>query len=659
MLDSGLSFIIVGVLAIVTLITLYYFMVLIKEVIKGQRRFKWNGARGAGTIILSLALMSLFAYCMYRAPYILFNGMSWTFMQQLGPQIMITAIASLAIAIPVFYLYFLAGYFFPKPDDKPFFMIIVLSVISGMGNSLVVFIINATLNRSIDAETRRSGIESGLYIYFILGIILFTVSAMVVRKKLIMITSNVVYDKRMEIINKLLKAPFYKFESLEEGKTSAALNNDTETVSGVVNMIVNGLTGIITMVTCFIYLGTLNLYGMLFSILVISLAVFLFIQVSRSAEKIFEKNRDYQTIFFKHIGDLVKGFKELYINRRKRLEFRQDMQKSCEVYRDTRVEGEFKFIGVSILGEIMYIFVIGIVVFIFPFIFDNIQGNTLRNYVTVYLYMGGIVNQEIFLIPSLVRVLVSWRRIKDFIKEISEMEEDVPLPEAVNTHGELQIELKGVKFEYKNESGENFTVGPIDYTFRSGEIVFISGGNGSGKSTLAKLITGLYRPDEGEIRVNGEKVDSEALGSNFSTVFSDFHLFDKLYGVEYEQKQSEIQKYLEVLRISDKVSISDGVFSTLKLSTGQRKRLALLVSYLEERPVCLFDEWAADQDPEFRRFFYKVLLPELKARGKAVIAITHDDSYFADTDRHIKMETGRIVQHQKEAEIKDTVLAGA
>lgn len=101
---------------------------------------------------------------------------------------------------------------------------------------------------------------------------------------------------------------------------------------------------------------------------------------------------------------------------------------------------------------------------------------------------------------------------------------------------------------------------------------------------------------------------------------------------------------MEILRIDDKVQIADGAFSTLKLSTGQRKRLALLVSYLEERPVYLFDEWAADQDPEFRKFFYKTLLPELKARGKTVIAITHDDSYFNEADRLIKMEMGRFAE---------------
>ncbi|MFD1905689.1 ATP-binding cassette domain-containing protein [Paenibacillus rhizoplanae] len=73
--------------------------------------------------------------------------------------------------------------------------------------------------------------------------------------------------------------------------------------------------------------------------------------------------------------------------------------------------------------------------------------------------------------------------------------------------------------------------------------------------------------------------------------------------MDYEGKQDEIDRYLKMLDLDGKVSIDNGRFSTLKLSGGQRKRLALLICYLEDRPIYLFDEWAADQDPEFRKFF--------------------------------------------------------
>ena len=190
--------------------------------------------------------------------------------------------------------------------------------------------------------------------------------------------------------------------------------------------------------------------------------------------------------------------------------------------------------------------------------------------------------------------------------------------------------------------------------------MFIIGGNGSGKTTLAKLLTGLYIPHDGEITVDGKPVANFQLGEYFSTVFSDFHLFDKLYNIDLsgETKRDEAQRYLETLHLDGKIELTGDSFSTTDLSGGQRKRLALLKCYLEDCPVYLFDEVAADQDPEFRKFFYRELLPKMKEKGKIVIAITHDDHYFDVADKVIKMDMGKIdvftEGNVKNAELKVT-----
>lgn len=642
MFDNGISITIFIVSGALILSTLFFMFQLVKEICTKERRFKTNGIKDVGAVFLSLTLIAGISYCLYRAPYALYSGTTWRMIYEFGPSTLIKAVQCLAVVIPLFYIYYLLTHFFAKEKDKPYFLIIILSIVSAMGNSLIIFIINQALNMIIGGESRSIGIDSGLYMYYLLGIALFTMCAMLVRKRLIAITNQVVYDKRVQIIEQLLNTPYDSFENIENGKIHAALNNDTETISGFVNALVNGLTGVITLVTCFIYLGTIDLIGMVFSVLVIGIGIGLFLYISSIAEKKFEQNRDVQNQFFKFINDMVDGFKELCINRIKRSEFSKDMEESCKKYRDTRIDGENLFVGVSVLGEILYIFVVGLVVFLFPILFPSIQNNTLRSYVLIYLYMGGIVNQEIYLVPGLMRVMVSWRRIIQFINEVT-VEKSTSSPVGHVYEENIEIKVSNVKYQYKNDSGEQFSVGPISIDFQSGEIVFISGGNGSGKSTLAKLISGLYKPDEGEIALNGKKIEPEELGSYYTAIFSDFYLFDKMYGIEYKKKYDEIKKYLKILRIEDKVSIRDGFFSSVKLSTGQRKRLALLVSYLENKPIFLFDEWAADQDPEYRQFFYKVLLPELKARGKIVIAITHDDRYFKDADKHIKMETGQIV----------------
>jgi putative ATP-binding cassette transporter len=200
---------------------------------------------------------------------------------------------------------------------------------------------------------------------------------------------------------------------------------------------------------------------------------------------------------------------------------------------------------------------------------------------------------------------------------------------------------------FRYGAGEDeFGIGPIDLVFRSGEVVFIVGGNGSGKTTLVKLIAGLYVPDAGQLRLGDTLITPENLDwyrQHFSVVFSDFHLFDVLLGVFRADVDDTSNRYLARLELDHKLHVSNRTFSTTALSQGQRKRLALLTALIEERPICVFDEWAADQDPRYKEVFYSSLLPDLRARGKTVIVITHDDRYFAAGDRVVKLDDGRIV----------------
>jgi putative ATP-binding cassette transporter len=131
-----------------------------------------------------------------------------------------------------------------------------------------------------------------------------------------------------------------------------------------------------------------------------------------------------------------------------------------------------------------------------------------------------------------------------------------------------------------------------------------------------------------------------------SAVFTDYHLFQRLYGIA-DSNQVEVGPLLTRFRLADKTEVSEGEFSTLELSGGQRKRLALIVSLLEKRPILLLDEWTSDQDPEFRRKFYHELLPELMQAGATVVVITHDDRYLAELQvpaRRVRMDEGLFLE---------------
>ena len=214
------------------------------------------------------------------------------------------------------------------------------------------------------------------------------------------------------------------------------------------------------------------------------------------------------------------------------------------------------------------------------------------------------------------------------------------------------LQWNDVVFSYGEEKGVEtpFSLGPISLELHPSELVFVIGGNGSGKSTFVKVLAGLYQPLQGNVTLAGTMVtdaNREWYREHFSVVFSDFHVFKKLLGQSDSQAERLGLPYLRLLHMDQKVTMHERTFSTLDLSQGQRKRLALVTAYLEDRPIYVFDEWAADQDPQYKEIFYKTLLPDLRERGKLVVVITHDDRYFHLGDQVIKLEDGKVVEYLK------------
>lgn len=605
------------------------------QILKKERSFRFGGLRGVQTLLLSLALVAAMGAAVYFLPSVFLNVSGWEGIEASYPPGSMVALYAVAAAVGAFYLHFLLGHYFVKPNERPMFTISTFSVLSGVSYAFVMFIVNTALGSEMS--------KLALGGYFVLGLAFYVFGQMLVRTQLTKMTNNMLYTKRVELVGKILKTPYYKLERVGKEKIYTSLNNDTETISSAISLIVIGITSSVTILTSFVYLAISSMYGLLTSFIMVAIAGTLLVLVNRSANRKFNLVRDTQNVFFKFIDHLIGGFKELYLNKMRRREFEADMVESCDQYREKRIEAELVSANVYFVGELLAFIVLGGLVFLLPTIIAGIGNATLSDYVLVFLFLKGPLDNVLNMIPRISQIKVSWGRINEIAQQVAAAESD-QMDVELAVGEQVHLELRDVEFRYPQADREHFSVGPVSCEFASGEIVFITGGNGSGKSTLAKLISGLYAPDKGGVTVNGEPVRAENLGQLFSTVFTDYFLFEKLYGISYQGKEGEMERYLELLGMSDKVSITDGIFSTTKLSTGQKKRLALLISYLEDRPIYLFDEWAADQDPEFRQFFYQELLPEMKAQGKCVIAITHDDRYFDLADKVIKMEAGRIQQ---------------
>ena len=294
-------------------------------------------------------------------------------------------------------------------------------------------------------------------------------------------------------------------------------------------------------------------------------------------------------------------------------------------------------------GRFLFFALVGLVLFyVGPKV--GATAGVITGYALTLLYIQSPLEVIMSWLPDFLRGLVSLRKMDSLALGGTDL---TPSPTPRPTQATFaRLELRGVTHSYRHEKDDRvFTLGPIDCTLVPGELVFIVGGNGSGKTTLGKVLTGLYPPETGRIFLNGAEVTEGARDDyrqTFSAVFSDFFLFDRFLGLPAAAEAGRINDYLERLQLSHKVRIEGERLSTTALSQGQRKRLALLTAYLEDRPVYLFDEWAADQDPSFKDVFYRVLLPELKARSKAVVVITHDDRYFDAADRIIRLESGKL-----------------
>ncbi|HYC30101.1 MAG TPA: cyclic peptide export ABC transporter, partial [Chitinophagaceae bacterium] len=374
-------------------------------------------------------------------------------------------------------------------------------------------------------------------------------------------------------------------------------------------------------------------WASLLTVLLITSLTTLYYFVSRSTNKYYEEARDTRNVFMRLINGVIDGFKELSLHSNKKQAYKEEVADSAQEYKVKMITASTRFVNASIVGETVLIAILGTVVFAFPQLFPGIKTYTLVSFVVVMLYLIGPVNGILNSVPGVMRLRIAWKRIRQFLDEI---------PANIGNKTVLQprtpvnsLRTEGLCFQY----GSSFAIGPIDLEVRRGEILFIIGGNGSGKTTLAKLLTGLYVPDDGQIKINGEVKEPYELGEYFSAIFSPLHLFEKLYNIK---KTADIKKYLQLLHLEHKVQVNGNTYSTINLSTGQRKRLALLQCYLEDSPIYLFDEWAADQDPEYRHFFYRTLLPEMKKEGKIVIAITHDDHYFDVADKVVKMNQGQL-----------------
>ena len=531
--------------------------------------------------------------------------------------------------------------------------LVMLSMVAGLVSGLASAGIIAFITSALEESQRTVA----LGVSFLGGVVLVVVTNAFSGVVLTRLSEDIVAQLRVHLSEQILYAPLRHVQELGRHRLLAALNEDTNVIAQASVQIplicVNGAT----VVGCLAYLGWLS-WSMLAIVLGFMMcgAISFYAQQKRALHS-FEQARETNDALFRHFQSILEGIKELKLHRQRRQAFLTTaLRPTVTAYKRDIVKAITVYIIATNSGMFLFYAVIGLALFILPE-WLALTPQAVAGVILLLLYMMGPFAQLVETLPSIGRADVSLKKLEalglslktasaqDRVEENGQIRTK-ELGGSVRNAMWKRLEIVGVTHRYYREQEEgSFHLGPIELSFTPGELVFLVGGNGSGKTTLALLLLGLYAPESGSIRLDGvpiDEVNRENYRQLFSAVFSDYHLFDRLFGLQQTGLDTQAQEYLERLQLSEKVQINVGECSTQALSQGQRKRLALLTAYLEDRPFYVFDEWAADQDPVFRRIFYMELLPALKARGKTALVITHDDQYFAVADRCLRMDLGKI-----------------
>jgi putative ATP-binding cassette transporter len=519
----------------------------------------------------------------------------------------------------------------------------VMTAASGTSHALILAVINAAA-----ASGGQDGPSWKNLFLFILILILFVYSLRYTLSESSRLAEAAIRNVRVRLADKIRRSDLQALEAIGETDIHARISRDTAAIAQAARPLFSGAQSALMLVFTLFYIAFVSPLAGLLCAGVIAAGILLYLRDEKAFHLGMREASHQEDLLSGSLTGMLKGFKELRINQLKSDDVFGELDATATRVRDTRVSLMERFSTNMMFIEAFFLILVGSIVFLLPALSPSFSGSVTK-VVAATLFLMGPLASVVIMVPVLSQVNVTLDNLARLEATLDQglargafAGEEAPLDSLRDFR---TIRFEGMGFTYQAPDGSpGFQVGPIDEEVRRGEILFLVGGNGSGKTTFLKLFTALYQPMEGCVRVDGAAIGAASVQSYrdlFSAIFSDFHLFDKLHGLR-EAAPERVDELLLRMDIADKTQFRDGRFTNLDLSTGQRKRLALVVSYLEDKLVFVFDEVAADQDPRFRSYFYETLLPELKRDGKTVVVVTHDDRYFHMGDRVLKMDFGKL-----------------
>lgn len=457
-----------------------------------------------------------------------------------------------------------------------------------------------------------------------------------------------------DIVGRVCRLPLTKFEAIGRGNLVTRLINDTNRVAHAARSAVEAPRAIVRMFLGVIFaLSVSTVAALVAGLSMAAMGAVVAMQV-RTMSRGFGQIADGEVRLYELLRGHVRGIKLLKLHHPRKLSIKAAFHDISERLHFLRVAVFREFFDRQHTANTILYGVLGFNVFCLPLI-ASIDAEVIRDINLVLLWVVASVISIVINLPEVSRAADALKRLRtlseDLTDDLLEPPVTIEIVESKRFDNFEKLTLHGLEFYYPSRDGRpGFKVGPISLEFERGQTVFITGHNGSGKSTFLKMLTALYRPTAGDKRVDGVSIGRAELvhyRELFSTIFTDHHLFERAFGVTPDQEEHATE-LLTRMAIAHKTSVKDGRVTNRELSTGQKKRLAMVLARLSDRPILLFDEWAADQDPDYRKFYYHQILPRLRSEGKLVLAVTHDDQYFHLADRIIHFNNGQCAEERPE-----------
>ncbi len=515
----------------------------------------------------------------------------------------------------------------------------LLAALVGTLNTLLIAVINKAA-----ASVSKNESVTLMFVAYVVIFVVFLVAAQRAGKENVAKAQQFIYRFKIRIMHDVFRSNLLKVDTLGRDYILEVLNRDTELVSQQVNSVLALFQALLTVFFLMLYMATISLTACV--ILAVAIAVVSFVGVIElnklvgGVRVISVKEAHVNGLY----GAFLSGYKEVKMNSQRALGLTRDLIAEARIVRTEKtklVQDVVQFF--TYLQMLMYL-VVGLIIFVVPIFTPEFSSDVLT-VTTTALFLASSVSAAIVVVPNMTMANSAARNLRELSEKLSYEESTERTSSGLTEFSEIKtLALEEITYVHRGDGvARPFSLGPISYEFQIGKVYFIRGNNGSGKTTLMRVLLGLYQSQSGRVLVNGEPIaepSNAAYRDLFAVVFSDFYLFKKLYGVT-ATNEAELSDLLTLFQMENKVAIDEGIFSDLNFSTGQRKRLALVVALLEKKQIIVLDEWAADQDPEFRQEFYERIIPKLRELGKTVIAITHDDQYYELADHVIYMENGQ------------------